>query len=164
MLECRVSMLGEDAYPVPAPGWAAIDRALASVHSGRVPHQFSSSNAYELESRNPLPAIGVYEGTVPDHWHYVTYGLTELFEKSSPRPDVSGFGFELTLRLPRAPHEDMPPVWGLTLLQTVGHYVLAGGGALEPGDLIGLPTPLGPGLGLGSSAPEAEPLHAVVCV
>ena len=35
------------------------------------------------------------------HWHYVTYGFTELYEKKSEDPEVSGYGFELTFRLKR---------------------------------------------------------------
>jgi hypothetical protein len=113
----------EDLYPVRAPGWAAIDGALSIAHPGQTPHQFTSKTAYDLGGTSPLPAISVYAGDRPAHWHYVTYGLTELFEKSSPREDVSGFGFELTFKLPRAPDEAQPPVWPLQLLQGIGGYL-----------------------------------------
>lgn len=131
-----------DRYPVEAPGWAAIDAALGRVHPGQVPHQFTSQTAYDLDSRSPLPAIGVYEGHAPEHWHYVSYGLTELFEKSSPRADISGFGFEVSLRLLR--DTEAPPTWPLQLIQGVGHYVLSGHGDLDTGHLIDLGGPLVP--------------------
>src|SRR5690606_29734363 len=54
-----------DRYPVEAPGWAAIDAAAARMYPGQVPHQFTSQTAYDLESRHPLPAIGVYEALAP---------------------------------------------------------------------------------------------------
>ena len=37
---------------------------------------------------------------VDDVWLLVTFGLTELFTKESDDPETSGFGFELTLRVP----------------------------------------------------------------
>ena len=148
-------------YPVRAPGWAAIDRALGAIHLGQVPHQFASQTGYDLESPNPLPAIGVYEAAGPPHWHYVTYGLSELFEKSSPDPDVSGFGFELTFAVARAQDEQRPPAWPLQLLQGVGHYVLSGHGALDSGHVIDLGGPLCP-----DPMPDGRPtaLQGVVCV
>ena len=129
-------------YPVQAPGWAAIDRALEVLYPGQVPHQFTSERAYDLNGPAPLPAVAAYETTAPDGWHFVTYGLTELFEKSSADPEHSGFGFELTIRLPR--EEANPPVWALRLLQVLGHYVLSGHGGLDTGHLIDLGSSLAP--------------------
>jgi hypothetical protein len=150
----------DERYPIEAPGWAAIDRAMGMVHPGVVPHQFASKTAYDLDSPSPLPAVSVYEGTRPDHWHYVTHGLTELFEKTSADPDVSGFGYELTLRLPRHPHEEQPPVWPIRLLQGIGHYVLSGHGSLDTGHVIDLGGPLCP----AAEGSEPTRLQGVVCV
>jgi hypothetical protein len=153
-------MSTDDRYPVEAPGWAAIDRALGMVHPGIVPHQFASKTAYDLESPSPLPAVSVYEGIGPEHWHYVTYGLTELFEKTSADPGVSGFGFEITFRLPRPAGEEKPPVWPIRLLQGIGHYVLSGHGSLDTGHVVDLGGPLCP-----TSQSEAPTrLQGVVCV
>lgn len=146
-------------YPVHAPGWAAIDRAIGMLYPGQTPHQFTSKTGYDLDSPHPLPAIGVYEAEGPAHWHYVTYGLTELFEKTSPDAERSGFGFELTFRLPRE-QETTPPTWPLQLLQGVGHYVLSGHGALDSGHVIDLGGPLLPG---GDEAPRTK-LEGVMCV
>ncbi len=134
----------DERYPVQAPGWAAIDRAALVVHPGQTPHQFTSRTGYDLDSSSPLPAISVYEGRGPAHWHYVTYGLSELFDKSSAHASVSGFGFELTMALPRAEGEETPPQWALALLQGIGGHVLSGHGALDSGHLIDLGGPLRP--------------------
>jgi hypothetical protein len=91
-------------------------------------------------------------------WHYVTYGLSELFEKSSPQPDISGFGFELGLRLRREPGADRPPVWPLALLQGIGHYVMSGHGELDSGHIVALDSPI-----TGASG-VATALEGVVCV
>lgn len=116
-----------------APGWAAIDDALARLYGRQVPHQFASKRAYEVDGDSPLPAIAVFEGVAQQaapggaakFWHFVTYGLSELFEKSSADPEVSGFGFELTMRVPREEGEEVPPGWPLRTLQGLGRYVLA---------------------------------------
>lgn len=135
-------------YPVHAPGWAAIDRALGMLYPGQVPHQFTSGRAYDLEGQAPLPAVAVYEAPRgsggPAHWHFVSYGLTELFEKTSPDAEHSGFGFELTLRLPKRDGEDMPPAWAVRLVQALGHYVLSGHAGLDTGHVIDLGAPLAP--------------------
>lgn len=151
-------------YPVEAPGWAALDRALGMVYPGQTPHQFTSERAYDLEGSAPLPAIEVFEASGPDHWHFVTYGLTELFEKSSPDPAHSGFGFELTLRLPRSAGETMPPEWALRLLQALGHYVLSGHAGLDSGHVIDLGGPLAPAQSGGDGAERPCALEGVVLV
>ena len=132
----------DERYPVRAPGWAAIDRLCEALYPGQQPHQFTSDTAYDLDSANPLSAISVWAADDPPHWHYVGYGLSELFEKSSPRPDVSGFGFELTMRIPRSVGEERPPQWPLRLLQTISHYVLSGHAALDSGHCIDFSAPL----------------------
>lgn len=155
----------EPRYPVEAPGWAAIDRAFAKLYPGQVPHQFASQRAYDLDGNSPLPAVAAYEGSGPDHWHLVGYGLSELFEKSSPDPDQSGFGFELTLRLTRAATEEVPPPWAVQLIQALGHYVLSKHGTLDSGHVIDLGGPLCPPVA-SSDGGEAVPsaLEGVVCV
>lgn len=127
-----------------APGWAAIDAACQRLYPRQVPHQFTSQTAYELDSASPLPAICAWEGRRPDHWHYVTYGLSELFEKTSPDPDISGFGFELTLRTPRAEGETTPPQWPLRALQALGGYVLRTREGFDTGHRADLGGPLAP--------------------
>ncbi|WP_434421859.1 suppressor of fused domain protein [Nannocystis pusilla] len=128
-----------------APGWAAIDAACQRLYARQVPHQYTSKTAYELETASPLPAITVWEGQRPAHWHYVTYGLTELFEKTSHDPNVSGFGFELTMRVPRAEGEDQPPAWPLRTLQSLGRYVLGSRKGFDTGHRADLGGPIAPG-------------------
>ena len=129
-----------------APGWAAIDAALARLYGRQVPHQFASQRAYEPDAESPLPAIAVYEARQPEHWHFVTYGLSELFEKSSRDPEVSGFGFELTMRVPRGADEERPPKWPLQALQGLGRYVLGTGKGLDTGHCADLGGSIAPGM------------------
>lgn len=125
-----------------APGWAAIDQLIGLRYPGQVPHQFASRTAYELESQSPLPAISVLEGEEPRHWHFVTYGLSELFEKTSNVPEISGFGFEMTMRTPREEGEERPPAWPLRFLQALGRHVLTTREGFDTGHRIDLGGPI----------------------
>lgn len=129
-----------------APGWAAIDDALGRLYPRQVPHQFASQRAYELDGESPLPAIAVYEAVRPEHWHYVTYGLSELFEKTSRDAAVSGFGFELTMRVPRVAGETEPPSWPLRALQGLGRYVLGTRSGFDTGHCADLGGSIAPGV------------------
>jgi hypothetical protein len=129
-----------------APGWAAIDAALERLYPRQVPHQFASKTAYEVETASPLPAIAVYAGVKPAHWHFVTYGLSELFDKSSQDPEVSGFGFELTMRVPRTDDDEVPPEWPLRALQGLGRYVLGSGRGFDTGHCAELGGSIAPGI------------------
>lgn len=150
-------------YPIAAPGWAAIDTVCSAIHRNTLPHQFTSATAYDLDSANPLPAICAWEAQTPvgPQWHYVTYGLSELFEKNSPVPHISGFGFELCLRLPRERVaegvEQRPPTWPLRMLQGIGGYVMSGHGELDTGHIIDIGGPI-------TGGDPATALEGVVCV
>jgi suppressor of fused-like protein len=47
----------------------------------------------------------------------VTYGLSELYVKETDDPEISGFGYKMTLRIPRDELEDRPPDWAFVLLE-----------------------------------------------
>ncbi|MCA9683426.1 MAG: suppressor of fused domain protein [Myxococcales bacterium] len=148
-----------------APGWAAIDRWVSAHFPHATPHQFASRTPYELDTASPLPAITVFETRAPAGWLYVSYGLSELFEKSSDDPGVSGFGFELTLRIPRAEgtgdEGGEPPVWPLKLFQALGHHALNTGGGFDSGHRLNLGAPLCPP---SSDGPADCRLSALICL
>ncbi|WP_158263006.1 suppressor of fused domain protein [Amycolatopsis sp. CA-128772] len=73
--------------------------------------------------------LSAYRGD--GYWLLVTFGLTELFGKDSDDPATSGFGFELTLRVPAT--GDQPAPWSLTLLERLGQYVFSTGRVFEAG-------------------------------
>jgi hypothetical protein len=148
---------------IEAPGWDAIDRWVGRHFAG-IPHQFSSQTAYELDSPNPLPAITVWSTRAPEGWLYVTYGLSELFEKSSEDPAISGFGFELTLRIPLASGQNgaaTPPLWPLRLLQSLGGHVLRTQADFDSGHTLELGAPIVPP---HSDGPADCQLTGLICV
>lgn len=72
----------------------------------------------------------------------MTYGLTELYDKTSPRADESGFGFELTLRLTREQGEMDPPAFALNFLQNLARHVFGSGHVFSHGHTMDLNGPI----------------------
>ncbi len=86
-------------------GWGAIDEAFLRVYPGQEERKhFVTLIPWRLGGPDPLDGISVYDGG--DCWHFVTYGLSELYEKESDDPKWSGFGMEFTMRLKKDCCED----------------------------------------------------------
>jgi hypothetical protein len=117
-----------------APGWEAIDQACARLYLGQQPKHFGTIIKWSLGGRDPLDGVSMYWAPAPrPHWHYVSYGLTDLYEKSSSDSDASGFGFELTFRLGAADRAADPPLWPVNLMQNLARYVFQSGNAFDQG-------------------------------
>lgn len=148
--------------PLNAPGWQALDNRFCALYPDALPHQFTSPTPYDLDSAHPLPAITVWEapaqGSAPRFWHYLSYGLSELFEKTTQDAEHSGLGFELTLALPRSEDQERPPAWGLSLMQGIAGHLLRGDLSVDTGSLIALGRTL-----QGESAREDRP-SGCVCI
>lgn len=127
-----------------APGWAAIDAALAPIYGGVEPHaHYGTVIPYMLGGNDPLHGISVYlrQDPVP-HFHFVTYGFTDLFVKQTDDPEQSGFGFELTLRLRRKPDDETVPAWALDVLKNLARYVFGTGNRFAAGHKMGMNGPI----------------------
>lgn len=126
-----------------AIGWVAIDNALVRLYGSLEPKHYGTIVKYMMGGADPLDGISAYPVDEPvPHWHFVTYGLTELYDKASPRADVSGFGFELTLRLTREQGEMDPPAFALNLLQNLARNVFNSGQAFSHGHTMDLNGPI----------------------
>ncbi|OZB98286.1 suppressor of fused domain protein [Paenibacillus sp. XY044] len=120
-----------------APGWDAIDQELERLYGGQEPKHYGTLISYALGGQDPLDGISAYKAESPiPHWHFVTYGFSELYAKESEDNEVSGFGFELTFRLQRDADEKEPPAWALNLLQNMGRYVFGSGNVFRAGDYL----------------------------
>lgn len=119
-----------------SPGWDAIDRVVKGVYNDQEPKHYATAIPYKLGGPDPLPGVSIYENSTDgvDWWHFVTYGLTELFEKETDDHKVSGFGFELTFRLVKKPNESEPPHWAINFLQNLARYVFETGITFDVGD------------------------------
>lgn len=68
----------------------------------------------------------------PDHWHYVTYGLSELcLPNPADDPEISGWGFELSFRLLRG-LESSAPGWPFAVLNRLANFVNEGNVTIPP--------------------------------
>jgi suppressor of fused len=136
-------------------GWGALDAALGRLYPGQEPQYFAPPLPAMFGGNDPLDGVSAYLADGPPaHWHLVTFGFSELYEKESEDPDESGFGFELTLRLERAEGEAQPPPWAYNMLQNVARYVFRSGNGFE----VGHQFPFNGPIALGTTTD----IHAVV--
>lgn len=84
-----------------APGWEAIDGALRTIYGDTEPLHWGTIIPAMLGGNDPLQGISAYRSDFGGkaHWHFVTYGYSELYAKESEDKDVSGFGYEMTIRV-----------------------------------------------------------------
>lgn len=83
---------------IKAFGWDAITKEFNRLYPNQDnPKHYGTLINWEFGGNDPLRGISIYDSG--DSWHFVTYGLTELYEKVSENKDVSGFGMEFTFRL-----------------------------------------------------------------
>jgi len=57
------------------------------------------------------------------YWHYVSLGMTELYDKESDNEDESGWGFEFTFKLAKKSDETTPPVWPAVIIKKLARFV-----------------------------------------
>ena len=98
----------------------AIEQALLAAHPGAQLFRFAIPNPGKLELAG---WVAVRVGGAVPHWLVVSRGFTELGEKVEEDPDVSGWGFELTCRLPGRSIEDHDFGWVMRWMQGVADYL-----------------------------------------
>ena len=90
---------------IKAIGWDAITEACEKIYpTQKDPKHYGTLISWELGGNDPLRGISVYDGG--DFWHFVTYGLSELYEKKSNNKEISGYGMEFTFKLKKDNYDD----------------------------------------------------------
>lgn len=90
---------------ISAPGWDAITKLCDKVYPNQNnPKHYSTLISWQFGGKDPLQGISVYDGG--DYWHFITYGLSELYEKKSNIKDISGYGMEFTFKLKKDNYEN----------------------------------------------------------
>lgn len=87
-------------------GWDAIVDAVRKLYGGK-PKEIEHYGVlvpWRLGGNDPLDGISIFDGG--EYYHFVTFGLSELYEKETNDPDYSGFGFEFTVKLKKSCVED----------------------------------------------------------
>ncbi|OLB81121.1 MAG: hypothetical protein AUI14_04465 [Actinobacteria bacterium 13_2_20CM_2_71_6] len=131
-----------------AAGWRAIDDALHRLYGDVEPVHLATLHKWHLGGPDPLDGISAYPRAEPvPHWHLVSYGMSELYEKNSKVPEASGWGFEFTIRVAapvdaNADNGQRPPNWALDLMQNLARYVFNSGNWFEPGHYVDAGGPL----------------------
>lgn len=125
-----------------APGWDAISDACERLYPGQEPRHFGTLIKSWMGGPDPLDGISAYKRIDPrPHWHFVTYGLSDLYENSHDGAH-SGWGLELSLRLACAADSTEPPGWVLNFLQNLARYVNDSGNVFCDGDWMSANGPI----------------------
>jgi hypothetical protein len=123
---------------VAAPGWDAIDAAVGRVYGAAVPQHVGYYPPAALSGN--LQGCSAY--AADGHWHYVTYGLSELYlPRREDDPQFSGWGFELSMRVVRGA-EASAPGWPFTMLNELAKHINANSVVLAPGHRVDLRSPI----------------------
>jgi hypothetical protein len=139
---------GADGDEARSLGWDAVNGALRPIYGEQEPGHYAPALPMILGGSEPLQGISVYRNADEQpHWHYVTYGFSELYEKEWQDPEYSGFGFELTFRLaadlvPEKFATAEPPAWPLNFLQNIAKYVFKTGNVFDVGHHVNLNGPI----------------------
>ena len=90
---------------IEAVGWQAIEKEFQRVYPGQDnPKHYGTLIKWVFGGKDPLDGISIYDGG--SYWHFVSFGQTEIYEKETETPDISGYGYELTFKLKKDEYED----------------------------------------------------------
>lgn len=109
-------------------GWDAITKECERVYPNQKnPKQYGTLINWELGGNDPLDGISIYDGG--NYWHFVTYGLSELYEKESDNREISGYGMEFTFKLKKDNYEnEETEIKGICgILQTIARITFTKG-------------------------------------
>lgn len=116
-------------------GWDAINNEFDKLYPNQEPLHFGTLICWRLGGDDPLDGIRIYE--TEDFYHFVSYGLSELYEKESKDKEFSGFGFELTCKLSKDNANNDDEIKCIAgIFQSLARYVFENGAALEDNQYI----------------------------
>lgn len=139
--EATDNIIEDEEVERPKPlGWDEIDKSLEKLYKNTKPLHFGNVSPF---GERKLKGISVYDvrGDNP-HWHFITYGLTELYEKESDNKEKSGYGFELTFRLKKDRNETDIPNWAINFLNNISSYVFRTGTIFNEGHYLNTNGPI----------------------
>ena len=118
-------------------GMEAIDKEVESVYPSDSLHtNYVVLERWDLGGIDPLDRVTIHDGG--DYYKYVTYGLTELYDKESKDQTKSGFGMEFTFKLKKAAFKDeekeLKNVVGV--LQTIARSTILHGEIFKPYEFV----------------------------
>lgn len=121
-------------------GWTQITNAFEKLYpEQKNPKHYGTLIKWNLGGNDPLDGISIYDGG--DYWHFVTYGLSEIYEKETENKDVSGYGMEFTLKLKKdntidknAEEKEIKGICGI--LQSIARMTFLKGEIFNPNEYL----------------------------
>ena len=120
-----------------APGFDAITNKCEEVYPGQTdPKRYGTIISWEMGGKDPLKSIAIYDGG--EYWHFVTYGLSDLYKKTTKNKDLSGYGMEFTLKLKKlkSENEELEIKCICGVLQHIARITFEQGEIFKPNEYI----------------------------
>jgi hypothetical protein len=136
-----------DVAPVPA-GWAFIEGLFAELYPAQIPKHAAPAIAPQHDLRLGRASVeGTHVYDAGQAWHYVTLGLTELYDQSDASVGPNGIRCELSMRVAKNDAAE-PPLWPVAFLGKIASHisqgaVLAHGISFRTGPIAGAPAGAG---------------------
>ncbi len=123
----------QDGNRIEATGWDSISNVFDEIYPNQKnPKHYGTLIKWSLGGKDPLDGISVYDGG--DYWHFITYGLSELYEKKSENKEISGYGMEFTFKLKKDNYEnEEDEIMGICgILQSIARMTFTEGEIFKP--------------------------------
>jgi len=134
---------------VAAPvGWAFIESLFGDLYPGQTPKHATPVIAPQHDLRIGRASVeGTHVYDAGQAWHYVTLGLTELYDQSDASVGPNGIRCELSMRVAKHGSTE-PPLWPVAFLGKIASHVsqgavLAHGVSFRTGPIPGAPADVG---------------------
>lgn len=113
-------------------GWDYITNEAERVYPDQKnPQHYGTIISWKFGGKDPLDGVSIYDGG--DYWHFVTYGLSELYEKETDDPEYSGYGMEFTLKLKKGNVDEEKEIKNIVgTLQTIARVTFTKGELFLP--------------------------------
>lgn len=164
MVGCLQALYGENefCYQVGSPRYDHFGQVLVGLEPDLAELSHMIDEDDDNSSIEPFEVARVFRNTThPDHWHYVTFGLSDLYGRNKEvDTEFSGLGFELTIRV--AAEDETPPYGPLNALREMARYVYSSKRIFERGQYIDAGGPVAPGSNLEGFAVTLDTQLGVV--
>lgn len=124
----------EEIHPV---GWDSITAVFTELYpENSEPVHIGTNSPMYLGGKDALEGVSAYDDG--EYWHFVSYGLTELYDKQSRIKKVSGFGYEFTFKFKKGNYDnELLEIMNIAgILQSLAGVVRKGVRFFQPYDFI----------------------------
>jgi len=104
-------------------GWAFIEALFGELYPGQTPKHAPPPTALPSDLRLGRASVeGTHVYDAGSSWHYVTLGLTELYDQSDASLGPNGIRCELSMRVAKRDSAE-PPLWPVAFLGKIASHV-----------------------------------------